>query len=111
LEQLPHFVKKLRATDEVAVEVTSNTRLFYDAVAPHVARVMVVDPNPFRVISQSVKKTDPNDARNRSRHHCAGQETSRDYLSHAEKQLGVPGISQFRFARSHSVKRTSVTTE
>jgi transposase len=33
------------------------------AVAPHVTRV-VVDPNQFRVISQSVKKTDPNDARN-----------------------------------------------
>ena len=64
LEQLPQFVKKLRASDEVAVEVTSNTRLFHDAVAPHVARVVVVDPNQFRVISQSVKKTDPNDARN-----------------------------------------------
>ena len=64
LEQLPQFVKKLRATDEVAVEVTSNTRLFYDAVAPNVARVVVVDPHQFRVISQSVKKTDPNDARN-----------------------------------------------
>ncbi|MHB8639208.1 MAG: IS110 family RNA-guided transposase [Candidatus Acidiferrales bacterium] len=64
LEQLPQFVKKLRATDEVAVEVTGNTRLFHDAVAPHVARVVVVDPHQFRVISQSVKKTDPNDARN-----------------------------------------------
>jgi transposase len=64
LEQLPQFVKKLRATDEVAVEVTSNTRLFYDAVARHVGRVVVVDPHQFRVISQSVKKTDPNDARN-----------------------------------------------
>lgn len=64
LEQLPQFVKKLRTTDEVAVEITSNTRLFYDAVAPHVARVVVVDANQFRVISQSVKKTDPNDARN-----------------------------------------------
>ncbi|MGH9512642.1 MAG: IS110 family transposase [Terriglobales bacterium] len=64
LEQLPQFVKKLRASDEVAVEVTGNTRLFYNAVAPHVARVVVVDSNQFRVISQSVKKTDPNDARN-----------------------------------------------
>jgi transposase len=64
LEQLSQFLKKLRATDEVAVEVTSNTRLFYDAVAPHVSRVVVVDPHQFRVISQSVKKTDPNDARN-----------------------------------------------
>jgi transposase len=64
LETLPQFVKKLRARDEVAVEVTGNTRLFYDAVAPFVARVVAVDPNQFRVISHSVKKTDPNDARN-----------------------------------------------
>jgi hypothetical protein len=39
------------------------TRLFYDAVAPHIGRIVVVDTNQFRVISQSVKKTDPNDAR------------------------------------------------
>jgi transposase len=64
LERLPQFVKKLRPTDEVAVEVTGNTRLFHEAVAPHVARVVVVDPNQFRVISHSVKKTDPNEARN-----------------------------------------------
>jgi transposase len=64
LEQLPQFVKKLRASDEVAVEVTGNTRLFYGAISSHVTRVVVVDPNQFRVISQSVKKTDSNDARN-----------------------------------------------
>jgi transposase len=63
LEDLGRFVKKLRPSDEVAVEITSNTRLFHDAVAPQVARVAVVDTNQFRVISQSVKKTDPNDAR------------------------------------------------
>jgi transposase len=64
LEDLPRFVKKLRASDQIAVEMTGNTRLFHDAVAPHVARVVVVDPNQFKVISHSVKKTDPNDARN-----------------------------------------------
>src|SRR2546428_2913741 len=64
LEDLARFVKKLRSTDEVAVEVTGNTRLFHDAVAPHVARVAAVDPNQFKVISHSVKKTDPSDARN-----------------------------------------------
>jgi transposase len=62
LEDLPTFVKKLRPSDEVAVEMTGNTRLFHDAVAPHVARVVVVDTNQFRVISRSVKKTDANDA-------------------------------------------------
>ena len=63
LEQLARFVKKLRPTDEVAVEITGNTRLFHDAVAPAVARVAVVDSNQFRVISRSVKKTDANEAR------------------------------------------------
>ena len=58
------MVKKLRPDDEIAVEVTGNTRLFDDAVAPYVKRVVAVDPNQFKVISHSVKKTDPNDARN-----------------------------------------------
>jgi transposase len=45
------------------VEITGNTRLLYEALTPHVARVLVVDSNQFRVISRSVKKTDSNDAR------------------------------------------------
>jgi hypothetical protein len=63
LEELAQFVKKLRPSDEVAVEITGNTRLFHDAVASQVARLVVVDSNQFRVISRSVKKTDPHDAR------------------------------------------------
>lgn len=63
LEQLPQFLARLRPTDELAVEVTGNTRLFHDAVAPRVARVVVVNPTQFRLIRQSVKKTDPHDAR------------------------------------------------
>jgi transposase len=63
LEQLPQFVRKLRSTDELAVEVTGNTRLFYNAVVSHVAKVVVVNPTQFRLIRQSVKKTDPHDAR------------------------------------------------
>lgn len=63
LEELARFVQKLRSSDEVAVEITGNTRLFCEAVGPQVARVVVVDTNQFRVISRSVKKTDANDAR------------------------------------------------
>jgi transposase len=44
------------------VEITGNTRLFFDAVAEHVARVVVVNTSQFRVIRQSVKKTDRHDA-------------------------------------------------
>jgi len=55
LEELAKFVEKLRPTDQVAVEVTGNTRLFHDAVAPHVARVVAVNPSQFQVITHSVK--------------------------------------------------------
>jgi len=63
LEGLGRFVSRLRGTDEVAVEVTGNTRLFYDAVKPQVKRLVVVDPRQFEVIRRSVKKTDAHDAR------------------------------------------------
>jgi transposase len=62
LGALPQFIKKLHPTDEVAVEITGNTRLFYNAVAPHVAREAVVHTNQFRLITQSIKKTDAHDA-------------------------------------------------
>jgi transposase len=63
LADLGKFVKKLRANDEIAVEITGNTRLFHEAVREHVARVVVVNTDQFKVIRQSVKKTDPNDAK------------------------------------------------
>jgi hypothetical protein len=66
LEKLAKFTAKLRPTDEVAVEVTGNTQLSHDAVAPHVRRVVAVNLSQFEVITHSVKKTDPNDARNLS---------------------------------------------
>ncbi len=49
LEDLERFTQKLRPADQIAVEVTGNTRLFRDAVKPHVKRVVAVDPNQFQV--------------------------------------------------------------
>ncbi len=63
LNEIGGFIRKLREDDEIAIEVTGNTRLFHDQVAPYVSRIVVVDPRQFKVISQSVKKTDKNDAR------------------------------------------------
>jgi transposase len=62
MRDLKLFAAQLRREDELAVESTGNTRLFHDAVIEHVARVAVVNPSQFKVISQSVKKTDKNDA-------------------------------------------------
>lgn len=64
LGNVAEFTAELRSTDQIAVEVTGNTRLFHDAVAPFVERVVAVNPSQFKVITHSVKKTDLNDARN-----------------------------------------------
>lgn len=62
LSHLNIFVSKLRKSDVIAVEMTGNTRLFYDSVRPYVQGVRVVNPYQFKVISESVKKTDAHDA-------------------------------------------------
>jgi transposase len=64
LEDMAKFTAKLRPADEVAVEITGNTRLFHDAVVPYAGRIVAVNPSQFKLITHSVKKIDPNDARN-----------------------------------------------
>ena len=60
--RLEAFAKSLRADDRIAVEMTTNTRLFVRAVEGRAERTVVVDPWKFKVISASTKKTDKNDA-------------------------------------------------
>ena len=62
IKDLDKFAARLRPSDAVAVEVTTNTQLFYKAVAERVSHLAVVNPGQFKVISQSVKKTDRRDA-------------------------------------------------
>lgn len=62
IRELKSFARRLRPTDRVAVEASTTTRLFYDAVASRVERVVVVNSSQFDVIRKSVKKTDRKDA-------------------------------------------------
>lgn len=62
MADLDRFVAGLRSDDRVAVEMTTNTRFFHDAVRPAVAEVQVVNTAQFKVITKSVKKTDHHDA-------------------------------------------------
>lgn len=64
LMDIAAFKKKLRKDDVVAVESTGNTRFFCDAIKNRVSGIVVVNPRQFKVISQSVKKTDNHDAEN-----------------------------------------------
>lgn len=58
LRELAVFQASLAVEDQVAVEATGNTRWFVKQLKHLVAAVVVVNPNQFAVIRQSVKKTD-----------------------------------------------------
>ena len=63
MAELAEFKKQLQAEDELAVEATGNTRFFINQMIGLVARVVVVNPSQFEVITKSVSKTDKRDAR------------------------------------------------
>jgi transposase len=46
----------------VAIEATGNSRFFYNSIVTEVKKVRVINPSQFKVISESVKKTDRHDA-------------------------------------------------
>lgn len=56
------FKKSLKKSDEVAVESTGNTGFFTREIEGVVKRIRIVNPIQFKVISNSVKKTDDEDA-------------------------------------------------
>jgi len=63
LKELEAFKSRLRPSDKIAVEATGNSRFFHAQVAPLLAECIVVNTRQFKVIKQSVSKTDRNDAR------------------------------------------------
>jgi transposase len=63
ISSIGQFRKSLRKHDKLAVEATGNTAWFVEQVRDRVSRIVVVDPHQFRVIRNSVKKTDKHDAR------------------------------------------------
>ena len=67
---LEEFKKCLNPGMEVALEATGNSGHISDQIRDYVKAVRLINPRQFKVISDSVKKTDKNDA-----------ETIADYLS------------------------------
>jgi transposase len=59
---LEYFRKTLKKTDELAVESTGNTNFFVREIEGKVSRIRIVNPLQFKVIANSVKKTDEKDA-------------------------------------------------
>lgn len=63
INKMDAFRKTLRKRDRVAVEATGNTAWFIEQIHSRVRKVIAVDPNQFKVIRKSVKKTDKQDAK------------------------------------------------
>lgn len=62
MKQLDEFKRDLGGEDVVAVEATGNSHYFVKQISGLVKEVHVVNPSQFRVIKDSVKKTDKNDS-------------------------------------------------
>ena len=62
MARLCDFIDTLDASDKVAFEATGNSRYFLNQLLPYVSEVFIVNPRQFRIISDSVKKTDKTDA-------------------------------------------------
>src|SRR6185312_9752170 len=61
-EALRIFADSLGPEDEVAIEVTCNTQAIVRLIEPHVARVVVSNPQKTRAIAEAKVKTDKVDA-------------------------------------------------
>ena len=73
LTEFPAWIEKhLDATDQVAIEATTNSWAFYDLLSPYVAEVAVANSNKLKIISSSARKTDRHDARNLAKLYAAG---------------------------------------
>ena len=62
-EGMRRFREKLDGKTEVALEATGNSKYFYDQVVGVAKKVRLINPLQFKSISESVKKTDKEDAR------------------------------------------------
>ena len=93
MDHMDEFRKTLRRRDFVAVEATGNTAWFIEQIRNRVRKVIAVDPNQFKVIRKSVKKTDKHDAK------MLALFLSKDMLPEAR-------MKQKRHAQLHSLATT-----
>lgn len=105
---MEHFKKGLKKTDELAVESTVNTGHFVRAIEGSVSRIRVINPIQFKIISQSVKKTDDEDALKIARF------LSRDMIpevrmkTKAESQLGSLIGTRDKFVKLRTALKNKV---
>jgi transposase len=61
-EGIASFISSLHKEDHVAFEAGGPCYHFHDLIAPYVSSIKIINTTAFRVIKNSIKKTDMNDA-------------------------------------------------
>lgn len=105
---LEGFKKGLKKTDELAVESTGNTGHFVRTIEGGVKRIRVVNPMQFKVISESVKKTDDEDALKIARFLSKDMIPEVRMKSKAESQLGSLIGTRDKFVKLRSSLKNKV---
>ena len=65
IDLVDKFVESIEVSDKVAFEATGNSLYLYKKLLPRIGekQIVVVNTGKFKLISQSVKKTDKNDCK------------------------------------------------
>jgi transposase len=105
---LEGFKKGLKKSDELAVESTGNTGHFFRSIEGKIGRIRVVNPIQFKVISQSVKKTDDEDALKIAKFLSKDMIPEVRMKSKAESQLGSLIGTRDRFVKLRTVLKNKV---
>lgn len=62
MKQLDEFKRDVGGEDVVAIEATGNSHYFVKQIGGLVKEMQIVNPSQFRVIKDSIKKTDKHDS-------------------------------------------------
>jgi transposase len=103
LKEIGTFKQELRRDDVLGVESICNTRYFVEQIVDNVAKVKIINPSQFAVVSKSVKKTDKNDAK------TIAEFLSKDMVPEARlKEKVASQISSLASTRDKFVKLSTV---
>ncbi|MDO9463895.1 MAG: IS110 family transposase [bacterium] len=102
------FQKSLSKSDEVAVESTGNTAYFVREIDSLVKTVKIINPTQFKVISQSIKKTDERDAATIARYLSKGLIPEVRMRSKEESQVASLISTRDKFVKLRSALKNKV---
>ncbi len=105
---LKRFKNRLNAGMEVALEATGNSGYLSDQIRGYVKAVRLINPRQFKVISDSVKKTDRNDAATITEYLSKGLIPEVRQMSSEQRQLRSLINTRDKFVKLRSALKNKI---